>query len=63
MTPKDDHQLNTPVPEDDYTLEEILAEYGGSLEHQLLREAEAPRAPAPKPPAVPAEPGLSLIHI
>ncbi len=57
MTPKDDHQLNTPVPEDDYTLEEILAEYGGSLEHQLLREAEAPRAPAPKPPAVPAEPG------
>lgn len=57
MTPKDDHQLNTPVPEDDYTLEEILAEYGGSLEHQLLREAEAPQAPAPEPPAVPAEPG------
>nr|WP_325230097.1 hypothetical protein [uncultured Oscillibacter sp.] len=57
MTPKDDHQLNTPVPEDDYTLEEILAEYGGSLEHQLLREAEAPRTPAPEPPAVPAEPG------
>lgn len=57
MTPKDDHQLNTPAPEDDYTLEEILAEYGGSLEHQLLREAEAPQAPAPEPPAVPAEPG------
>lgn len=33
---------NTDVPASDepYTLEEILAEYGGSLEQQLLRQAE-----------------------
>lgn len=29
MTPKDN---NISAPEDDYSLEEILAEYGGSLE-------------------------------
>ena len=29
MTPK--NPLNTPPPEEDYSLEDILAEYGGSL--------------------------------
>ena len=56
MTPKDDHQLNAPAPEEAYTLEEILAEYGGSLEHHLLREAGTPEVPVPEPPAAPMEP-------
>ena len=51
MTPKDNNP-NAPAPEEDYSLEEILAEYGGSLEHHLLRDAEAPA----KPPAPPEEP-------
>lgn len=51
MTPKDNH---ISPPEEDYSLEEILAEYGGSLEHHLLRETEAPAEP--EPPAAPAEP-------
>lgn len=54
MTPKDDKNIPVPAPEDDYSLEEILAEYGGSLEHHLLRETEAPADP--EPPAAPAEP-------
>ncbi|MCI9578771.1 MAG: hypothetical protein HFF98_07995 [Oscillibacter sp.] len=60
MTPKDDHQLNAPAPEEDYTLEEILAEYGGSLEHHLLREAGTPEVPVPEPPAAPMEPAAKL---
>ncbi len=61
MTPKDENQLNAPAPEDGYSLEEILAEYGGSLEHHLLRETEPPEAPAPGPappgaPPVPVAP-------
>ena len=35
MTPKDDKNIPVPAPEDDYSLEEILAEYGGSLENRL----------------------------
>ena len=54
MTPKDDKNIPVPAPEDDYSLEEILAEYGGSLEHHLLRKTEAPADP--EPPAAPAEP-------
>ena len=54
MTPKDDKNIPVPAPEDDYSLEEILAEYGGSLEHHLLRETEAPADS--EPPAAPAEP-------
>ena len=46
MTPK--NPLNTPPPEEDYSLEDILAEYGGSLEHRLLREASPPAAKAPE---------------
>ncbi|MDE6454852.1 MAG: hypothetical protein K2L38_02815, partial [Dysosmobacter sp.] len=51
MTPKDDNSMNAPSPEEDYSLEEILAEYGGSLEHHLLRETEPPEAPEPAAPA------------
>lgn len=51
MTPKDNHITS---PEEDYSLEEILAEYGGSLEHHLLRETEAPAEQ--EPPAASAEP-------
>lgn len=50
MTPKDNH---ISPPEEDYSLEEILAEYGGSLEHHLLRETEVPAES--EPPAAPAE--------
>ena len=54
MTPKDDKNIPVPAPEDDYSLEEILAEYGGSLEHHLLRETEeAAPAPAEPPPREP----------
>lgn len=54
MTPKDDNRINAPAPEDDYSLEEILAEYGGSLEHHLLREVPAESAEAPAAQAEPA---------
>lgn len=54
MTPKDDNPINVPAPEEDYSLEEILAEYGGSLEHHLLRETEAPAEQ--EPPTAPEEP-------
>ena len=51
MSPKDDNRINAPSAEEDYSLEEILAEYGGSLEHSLLREAKPPEAPEPAAPA------------
>ena len=54
MTPKDDNNISVPAPEDDYSLEEILAEYGGSLEHHLLRDMEEAPAPAEASPAEPA---------
>ncbi len=54
MTPKDDNNISVPAPEDNYSLEEILAEYGGSLEHHLLRDMEEAPAPAEAPPAEPA---------
>ena len=54
MTPK--NPLNTPPPEEDYSLEDILAEYGGSLEHRLLREASPPAAKAPEAQSPPPEP-------
>ena len=58
MTPKDNDKLNTPEsPEadEDYSLEEILAEYGGSLEHQLLRSVENAGEDAPPEAAAPGE--------
>ncbi len=54
MTPKDDNNISAPAPEDDYSLEEILAEYGGSLEQHLLRDTEKAQ-PAPSAPAEPPE--------
>ena len=52
MTAKDDNHIHgSPPPEEGYSLEDILAEYGGSLEHHLLRGTE-------KPPAAPLEPDL-----
>lgn len=49
MTPKDNNNIRNPAPEEDYSLEEILAEYGGSLEHHLLREVEKEPQPAEEP--------------
>lgn len=66
MTSMDNDHINAPSsPEDDYSLEDILAEYGGSLENHLLRPAEAPSQaqpeaePAPeKAPEAPPAPDL-----
>ena len=57
MNTTNDHPANAPSPEEDYSLEDILAEYGGSLEDHLLQGA-APAAgdgtePSPPPPAEP----------
>jgi len=49
MTPKDDNGIQTPASQEDeeaYSLEEILAEYGGSLEDHLLH-SNAPKQDAP----------------
>ena len=53
MTPKDDYNTGaSSQPGEDYSLEDILAEYGGSLVHHLLRGAEqkdaAQKASAPE---------------
>lgn len=43
-----DHTLthtDVPASDEEFSLEEILAEYGGSLEQQLLRQAEAGAEP------------------
>ncbi len=50
MTPKDDN-INRSSPEEEYSLDEILEEYGGSLESHLLRGTGAPEAPAEPAPA------------
>lgn len=63
MTPMDDNHIDAPVPpEEDYSLEEILAEYGGSLEDHLLHSAEpapgdAAQAPSSEGPPSPEGPG------
>ena len=48
-----------PAAEEEYSLEEILAEYGGSLEQQMLRgveqELEQPSGPEPQKAAPPPE--------
>ena len=70
MAPKDEEKLydETGVPaEGDFSLEEILAEYGGSLEQHMLRDVERelaeeaepasqPESPAPEPQEKPAPP-------
>ncbi len=72
MTPKDEKNVydtltggtDVPAAEEDFSLEEILAEYGGSREQKILRDVEA--AVAPEPPteapvteSPPAEPTVS----
>lgn len=44
---------NTPPAEEAYSLEDIMAEYGGSLEDRLLRETAEPAAPQEEPEAPP----------
>ena len=55
--PKQDEGLtDIPASEEEFLLEEILAEYGGSLEQTLLREAEPAgggKAPDPEPASAP----------
>lgn len=47
MASKDENNLTSPdAPEEDYSLEDILSEYGGSLERRLLRSVESPDAAA-----------------
>lgn len=51
MTSNDDNHISTP--KEDYSLEDILAEYGGGLEDHLLREAKESSAPEPENPEGP----------
>ena len=53
---------DTPPSEEDYTLEEILAEYGSSRQQKIMEEVEretapaepdTPKAPAPEQPSAP----------
>ena len=63
MTPKDDNRINATPAGEDYSLEDILAEYGGSLEQRLFRELDnrtvrppAPPEPGPEPAPAPGPP-------
>ena len=57
MAPKDENNLydtltggtDVPAAEGDFSLEEILAEYGGSRGQQLMRDVEAEANPGPEP--------------
>ena len=54
-----DHTLthtDVPASDEEFSLEEILAEYGGSLEQQLLRQAEAEAEPPEEAEPRQAEP-------
>lgn len=71
MTPKEEKtqygpydspdSTDAPAPEEDFSLEEILAEFGGSLEQTLLRQSgtpdpdKTPPEPRPGEPARPAD--------
>ena len=46
---------SVPALDEDFSLEEILAEYGSSRGQKILREAEKP-APAEPKPAPPSNP-------
>lgn len=54
-----DNATDVPAEEEDYTLEEILEEFGGSLEQTLLRgmEPPPPEDPPLSPDQVPPPPG------
>ena len=63
---KTEYDLTSVPPlDEDFSLEEILAEYGSSRGQKILREAEEPApaapkpAPRPEPEPVPAEPVAS----
>ena len=46
---------DTPPSDEDYTLEEILAEYGSSRQQKIMEEVERETAPAePETPKAPA---------
>ena len=49
----DANLTDVPASEEDFSLEEILAEYGGSLEQVLLREMEDALPPEPAPESPP----------
>ena len=57
MAPKDEKSLydtltggtDVPASEDSFSLEEILAEYGGGRERKLMRDVEAEANPGPEP--------------
>lgn len=44
----EDSLTDVPASDEEYSLEEILAEYGGSLEQVLLRDTEAESGPQPE---------------
>lgn len=44
---------DVPAAEEEFSLEEILAEYGGSLEQQMLRNVEREMEPEPAPEPAP----------
>lgn len=53
----EDGLTGIPASDEEFSLEEILAEYGGSLEQVLLRGTEEPEAPpAPESPPKPEPP-------
>ena len=72
MNPKDkknpyglENATDVPAAHEDYSLEEILAEFGGSLEQTLLRgtettEEESPSQPPPDPVPPPPQPVSSM---
>ena len=57
MAPKDEKSLydtltagtDVPASEDSFSLEEILAEYGGGRQRKLMRDVEAEVNPGPEP--------------
>ena len=54
---------DTPPSDEDYTLEEILAEYGSSRQQKIMEEVERETAPAePDTPKAPGRPPLPTIR-
>lgn len=67
MTPKDEHTTEyDPLtarnrmcrPAGDFSLEEILAEYGGGRRQKILRDVEEAANPGPEPVFQPEEPQM-----
>ena len=51
-----ENATDVPADQEDYSLEEILAEFGGSLEQMLLKGTEAAEEASPPPPPPPVPP-------